>query len=93
MDVTRKDIDRLHERMGALEVGQATLAANVGHLVERLAERPRPCPELKDHLRDHKDQREMWRRSLVHGLVWHAMSALVAGLAAAGTVLLMGQAS
>jgi len=40
MDVSRKDIDRLHERMGALEVGQATLAANVGHLVERLAERP-----------------------------------------------------
>jgi len=32
----------------------------------------------------------MWRRSLVHGLVWHAMSALVAGLAAAGTVLVLG---
>jgi hypothetical protein len=91
MDVSRKDIDQLHERMGRLEVGQATLAVNVGHLVEKLAERPRPCPELKDHLQEHKEHREMWQRSVVHGLVWHAMSALLAGLAAAGTVLLLGQ--
>jgi hypothetical protein len=87
MDVTRTDIDRIHQRLDQMTESFHRVAMDTALLQQKIESLPpapvRPCPDFLEHLAAHKES-DAEKRSV---LAWVLQTILAPALAAAGGIL------
>jgi hypothetical protein len=99
VDVTRADIDRIHERLDQIRDDQAAVKTDVAVMGEQMRTMPRPSPRpcsfFQDHVAEHRDSERMKAETkrgilmvVIDKVAWPLFAALVAVL---GTVWKLGK--
>ncbi len=71
-EVTKEDIAAVHSRIDEIVTCNTAIQVSIGKIQQRFEDLTipkQPCSELRNHIKDHKENVRIWQRPIVHTIV------------------------